>query len=166
MISGGTAAIIYGEPRLTTDIDLVIILPEPTIPKLHAIFDSDEFYVPPIEAMRVEASRHAHGHFNIIHTASTFRADIYIAGADELIAWGLEHRKSIDIAGQTLWVAPPEYVILSKLQYFRMSGQYKHLDDIRVMLRVSGEMIDRQIITTHVDRLRLQEQWDALNVTL
>src|SRR5580704_8202362 len=82
MISGGVAAILYGEPRLTTDVDLILVLPEHTVPKLHAVFDLEEFYVPPIEVMHVEARRRAYGHFNIIHTASAFRADIYIAGTD------------------------------------------------------------------------------------
>jgi hypothetical protein len=42
MISGGAAAIIYGEPRLTTDVDLVLILPESKIPALHSVFAADK----------------------------------------------------------------------------------------------------------------------------
>jgi hypothetical protein len=165
MISGGVAAIIYGEPRLTTDIDLVIALPEGVISGFHAIFDPEEFYVPPIEVMHLEARRRTHGHFNVIHTSSAFRADVYVAGTDSLMAWGLERRRPVRIADQALWVAPPEYVILSKLQYYRDGGSPKHLDDIRVMLRVSSDLIDRTMLEAHVDRLRLRPQWDHVQAT-
>jgi hypothetical protein len=164
MISGGVAAIIYGEPRLTTDVDLIIALPEDIIPDFHAIFDPEEFYVPPVEVLHVEARRRTYGHFNVIHMSSAFRADMYIAGADPLIAWGLERRRPTGIADQTFWIAPPEYVILSKLQYYRDGGSPKHLDDIRTMLRISGNAIDQVVLEEHVALLNLRPQWTALGV--
>jgi hypothetical protein len=164
MISGGVAAIIYGEPRLTTDVDLIIALPERIIPKFHAIFDPEEFYVPPIDVMHIEARRRTHGHFNVIHTSSAFRADIYMAGIDSLMAWGLERRKLLHVADQAIWVAPPEYVILSKLQYYRDGGSPKHLDDIRTMLRISADAIDRTVLRKQIEHLNLQTQWTALGV--
>jgi hypothetical protein len=45
-----------------------------------------------------------------------------------------------------VWTAPPEYVILMKMEYWRDGGSEKHLRDIRAMLRILGPDIDRAMI--------------------
>jgi hypothetical protein len=162
MISGGAAAIFYGEPRLTTDVDLVVVLSDTDVSRLHTAFDTSEFYVPPAEVLEVEAHRRAYGHFNIIHNETAFRADIYIAGTDSLHAWALSQRRQVYLQEQSLWIAPPEYVILRKLQYFRDGGSAKHLQDIRTMLQMSNNAINHTILQQYVDRLRLQSEWDEV----
>ncbi len=56
-------------------------------------------------------------------------------------------------------MAPIEYVILLKLRYFRNSGSDRHLRDIAAMLRISGTLIDRAVLTEWVDRLDLAREW-------
>ncbi|MBX2977361.1 MAG: hypothetical protein KF721_14645 [Ignavibacteriaceae bacterium] len=51
MITGSVASIIYGEPRLTHDIDIVLTIPKNLIEKLSGLFPLDEFYFPPIEIL-------------------------------------------------------------------------------------------------------------------
>ena len=43
IISGSVAAILYGEPRLTHDVDLVIFLRSEDVPRLREAFPSPEF---------------------------------------------------------------------------------------------------------------------------
>jgi hypothetical protein len=74
--------------------------------------------------MRAEHSRGVRGHFNIIHHDTGFKADIYLAGRDPLHAWAFKHRREIETAETTLSVAPPEYVIIRKLEFHR-EGQSK-----------------------------------------
>jgi hypothetical protein len=50
-------------------------------------------------------------------------------------------------------------VILSKLEFYREGGSEKHLRDIRSMLAVSGNEIDRALIERAVGELGLAEQW-------
>ena len=45
LVTGAVAAMAYGEPRLTNDIDVVADIDEGKIKKLLAAFLSDEFYV-------------------------------------------------------------------------------------------------------------------------
>jgi hypothetical protein len=113
----------------------VIILPEERVTALHAVFDGTEFYVPPVEVIAVEAHRPLYGHFNIIHTTTALKADIYTIGADHLHHWAIDRRRATTIDDETVWLAPPEYVALRKLQYFRDGGSDKHLRDVRAMLR-------------------------------
>jgi len=66
-IFGSVAAIVYGEPRLTHDIDIIISLHEDDINKFINSFPSNLFYCPPEEIIKNEIKRTSRGHFNLIH---------------------------------------------------------------------------------------------------
>jgi hypothetical protein len=57
IITGATAAIVYGQPRLTNDLDVVLALTEGHIPALLAAFPENQFYLPPLSVIRVEQAR-------------------------------------------------------------------------------------------------------------
>jgi hypothetical protein len=159
MVTGGLAAVIYGHPRLTLDIDLVVRLRESDVPKFAELWPADEFYVPPPEVIEAEARRAEHGHFNIVHSESAMRADIYVAGTSELNAWALERRVQRDIEGHGVYLAPIEAVILGKLSFFAIGGSERHLTDIARMMEVSGDLIDQESLDEWVTRLHLGEAW-------
>ncbi len=160
MITGGVASVIYGDPRFTRDIDIVLELPESGIEGLTQAFSSPDFYLPSVETLREEAGRPRHGHFNIIHRDTALRADVYLLGDDPLHAWGFGRRVRIPLdASIAIWLAPVEYVIVRKLEYYAISGSDRHLRDISVMLDVSGEQVDRVQLRRWVERLGLDEAW-------
>lgn len=160
-VTGSVASLIYGEPRMTHDIDLVVTLRDADVERLTAAFPDVDFYRPPSEVMQVELRRPAHGHFNIIHHATGFKADVYLTGTNSLHAWAFQHRRRVDEGGSAFWLAPPEYVILRKLQYFREGGSSKHLRDIRGMLAQSGGAIDEAELSRWVATLGLGTEWEA-----
>jgi hypothetical protein len=55
MITGGVASVIYGDPRFTRDIGVVMELGHPLVPRLSAVFQGEAFYVPPMEVLETEA---------------------------------------------------------------------------------------------------------------
>jgi len=59
VVTGGVAAVVYGDPRFTRDIDIVLRLDAVDAPRFAAAFDSKRFYVPPLDALRREARRAA-----------------------------------------------------------------------------------------------------------
>jgi hypothetical protein len=156
-ITGSVAASVYGEPRLTADIDVVLLLNAQDIPALRSAFPDADYYVPPEETLREEVARSARGMFNLVHHKSQFKADIYLAADDPLHAWALKHRRRIDLAGAGAWIAPPEYVILRKLEFLREGGSDKHLRDIRFILAATP--VDRAFIESEVARRDLSAQW-------
>src|SRR5436309_3238880 len=103
-ISGSVAAIIYGEPRLTHDVDFLVFLNEQNICQLSEIFPSPDFYVPPAEVIAAEAAREQRGHFNIIHVDTGFKADFYLTGRDDLNAWAFRNKRTVTYEGQTVVV--------------------------------------------------------------
>lgn len=163
MVTGAVAAIMYGEPRLTNDIDLVVELGEGDADALQGAFPPPDYYVPPPEVIRIEARRPLHGHFNVIHTATALKADFYPSADDPLHRWALPRRAAHDVEGNVLWLAPVEYVIVRKLEYLRAGGSDKHLRDIRAMLRESPSAIDDPEFLGQVTRLALEREWKLVD---
>ena len=159
MVSGSVAAILYGEPRLTNDVDMIVVLSRERAAGLAELFAPSEFYCPPLEVITVEALREQRGHFNIIHQETGFKADIYLGGRDPLHAWGLARAKRVQLGEDTIVVAPPEYVIVRKLEYYREGGSEKHLRDIRAMLRTSPELIHQADLQRLITERGLDEHW-------
>ena len=160
MITGAVASIIYGEPRLTHDVDLVLEMTEENTKNIVEAFPLDEFYCPPVDVIRLEIRRSLRGHFNLIHHETGFKADIYISGEDELHRWALAKRRRIKIEEETIWVAPPEYVILRKLEYYQEGRSEKHLRDIAGILEVSEEQVDLKELEGKIGEFALEEEWE------
>lgn len=160
MVTGGVAAIAYGEPRLTNDVDVVVQLEPRDAERLVAAFPVSEYYVPPVETIREEAARVAHGHFNIIDSDSALRADVYCVGEDRLGRWALDRRHNVPIGDEPFWLAPVEYVILQKLRYFRDSQASRHLRDVAAIVRISGDNVDHEVLRQWLEDLRLHAEWE------
>lgn len=161
-VSGSVAAILYGEPRLTHDVDLVVFLREAEIARLLEVFPSPAFYLPPAAIIAAEIARPQKGHFNVIHADTGFKADFYTAGRDELHGWAFRNARQLAYRGEPVIVAPPEYVIVRKLEYFREGGSEKHLRDIRSMLAVSGDTLDRLALQDWVQRCGVSAEWQLV----
>jgi hypothetical protein len=159
MVTGSTAAMIYGEPRLTHDIDLVVDLKPKHISAFHAFFSNDKFYVPPVEVLHVESARNIGGHFNLIHHKTGFKADIYLKGVDKLHAWAFKRRNMETIQDDKIWLAPPEYVIVRKLMYYKEGGSEKHLNDIQNIFANADTKIDHESIREQVKKQDLTDIW-------
>lgn len=162
IVSGSVAAILYGEPRLTHDVDFVVFLRTGDIPRLQEAFASPDFCFPPAEEVAVEIARPEKGHFNVIHTDTGFKADFYTAGRDEFHAWAFRHAKKFTYRDELITVAPPEYVIVRKLEYYREGGSDKHLRDIQAILAVSSEELDREALEEWTRKRGVEAEWRAI----
>jgi len=155
MISGSLAAIEYGEPRLTLDVDIALLLPESRVDQLATAFPEPDYYCPPADVLASEINRPNRGHFNVIHISSGLKADFYPSQNHPLFEWALANRKRIQIRENRVWLAPPEYVILWKLEFYREGAGDKHLRDIRGMLAVSADQIDLPFLNEWAEKLDL-----------
>ena len=161
MVTGAVASIIYGEPRLTHDIDLIVELSDEGVRKVVDLFPLEEFYCPPIEILKLEVKRPLRGHFNLIHHETGFKADVYTLGRDELHHWAMSKRKRFDVKGEAIWLAPPEYVILRKLEFFREGGSEKHLRDIAAMIEISSDQINFEELQNRIKECTLEKEWQT-----
>ena len=160
MVTGSVAAMVYGEPRLTNDMDIVLVLAPRHIQPLLDAFASDEYYAPPREVI-LDEIRHR-GQFNVINVASGSKVDFILCKYTEFAKEEFSRRQRVQLTANTeSESATPEDVILSKLAYYRLSGSRKHLEDIAGILRVSAPGLDFDHIESWARRLGLLAEWTA-----
>jgi hypothetical protein len=146
-VGGSVAAMAYGEPRATADVDVVIDATGADAEALQRAFPEEGWYIPPPDVLRRELGRGSHGSFNLLHHATGLKVDVYPAGREALNRYGLERVRSIDAFGVAMPIAPPEYVVAMKLRWWSISHQDKHLRDIRGMLATSpGQLPDNLVL--------------------
>lgn len=160
MVTGSVATTVYGEPRLTHDVDLVVSLGKVSPALLAAQFPESEFYCPPEEVIAVEAQRAQRGHINIIAHSTGFKADVYFISHDPLHQWAMAHRRTVALGNGTLAIAPPEYVIVRKLEFFREGGSRKHLRDI-ASIRAQTPLV-QAFIDEQIRERGLGKEWQAV----
>lgn len=164
MVVGSLASGVFGEARLTNDIDIVVDLRSDQVEPLCRAYPAPEFYVS-LPAARAAVARG--GQFNVIHPTSGNKIDLMVARGD---AWGREQvarrREEVILPDRRGYVASPEDVILAKMLYYREGQHEKHLRDIASMLRISGDQIDQQYIRDWASRLDLSDVWQAVLMRL
>jgi hypothetical protein len=140
---GSIAAMSYGEPRATLDIDVVVLLDDSGLDALAGLFQPPEFYLS-LEAAK--AAIRSKSQFNVIHPDSGMKVDFFVAG-DALETSQIQRRqRRAMLPGVEAWCSPPEELIVKKLSYYQQGASDKHLRDISSMLRISPDQIDLKLI--------------------
>ena len=77
----------------------------------------------------------------------------------------MQNRRTIEYEGHALQVAPPEYVIVRKLEFYREGRSEKHLHDIRGMLRHSRDQVDFERLERMIADKGLGPEWELAGGT-
>lgn len=158
-IGGSLAAMAYGEPRLTRDIDVVARLAPADAARLKARFPAPAFY---LDLTNAEEAIRSGGTFNLIHPESGFKVDFFVA-ADELSLHQVEHARSFPTArGGTARFCPAEDLVLQKLRSYDQGGSDKHLRDIASIVQTQGLEFDRARVTSDAEQMGLGSLWSAI----
>lgn len=156
-IVGSMASGVWGEPRMTLDIDVVARF-EKNVGKFCSFFPDDQFYV---SIPAAEDAVRRGGQFNVIDSLSSQKIDVMTITDSPWSQSQLSRRRLVElIEGVNGYVAAPEDVILGKLIYYRDGGSDKHFRDIRGIFAASGEMIDRAYLQRWASQLGVEEAWD------
>lgn len=144
VIGGSVATSVYGEPRSTLDLDLMIEADLDAVQRLVAELRSG-FYVEEEDAFRAVRDSAS---FNAIHLASAMKVDFFIAEAGDGTRRQMDRRRAIDIGGRALWFYAPEDIVIRKLMWFRLGGEQSERQwrDILGVLRMSESAIDREVL--------------------
>lgn len=159
--TGSVASMVYGEPRFTNDIDIVVRLDERGAREIAAAFVGDDWYVSAEAA--VDAVRRR-GMFNIIHVPSGLKVDLIVAPNDPYDTARFARVRSIRMPdGRLEPFSSPEDVILKKLAFFRESGSDKHLRDIATIVAVQGaEALDWEYMALWAGRLGVEAEFERV----
>jgi hypothetical protein len=156
MVVGSIASSVYGDPRLTHDLDIVVKLELEDAGIFERIFPENEYYCPPTDVIAQEIKKS--GQFNLIHHESGYKMDVILVRKVLHDTEEFKRRQKVPFwKGQSVFMATPEDIIIKKLEFYRKGGSEKHLRDIASILRhteVDNPYLDKWIAT-----LALQNEW-------
>jgi len=145
LVTGGMAVLIWGRPRFTADIDIVIELQRSDVDKLEialkalgnkGFIDKDTI----IEALSTQ------GEFNFIDGSTGVKIDFWILGNSAFDQRRIKRRVKKIILGKTIWFSSPEDLILIKAAWYKESQSSRQIEDIESIFAISADNLDRKYL--------------------
>ncbi len=158
MLVGSVASSMFGEPRATRDIDIVI---DPTDRQLRALvaeFETEGYYVDLAAALEAREQR---AQFNVIDVSTGLKVDFVIRKDRPFSREEFRRRQQIELAGVLASVATPEDTIISKLEWARAGDSERQLRDAASIVAIEGDRLDRRYLERWISELALEELWAA-----
>lgn len=153
-VTGGIAVSIWGRPRATFDIDIVIQIIEPQLRPLKTALQQISHAGYLDEDMAKDALIRK-GEFNFIEPDSGLKVDFWIRKETEYKRQQFKRRRIVLIHGKKIYFISPEDLILSKLQWYEKSGSSRHLEDIESVFKISREKLDMAYLKKWAKKLGL-----------
>lgn len=158
MLTGSLASSMYGIPRATNDIDMVIAPSREQLILLLELFQRIGLTVHTETALAALRNR---TQFNVIDFAHGWKVDLIVRKDREFSTTEFDRRKTHEVEGMRLTIATPEDVLLAKLEWARMGDSERQLDDAAGILRMQRDTLDARYIEYWVQSMELQQQWTA-----
>lgn len=145
IVTGGIAVLIWGRPRFTADIDIVIEMKESKVDTLEkALLSLGEYGYISREAI-MEALKNK-GEFNFIDGYTGLKVDFWVAKEGELSTLEFKRKKVKSLLGKKINFISPEDLILRKLLWYKESQSSRHLEDAQSISRISNEILDKKYL--------------------
>jgi hypothetical protein len=160
MLTGSVASSFYGEPRSTHDIDFVIVIAPPDAKKLAKSFEKARYYLS--EETIQEAMAHG-SPFNLIDSYTGLKADFWPLKPDSYHQTCFNRRKKHRIFGNDTYIASPEDLILTKLEWCKLSGESQvQFKDALGIYEVQRKNLDLEYIFKWSEHLGVKNLVDKL----
>lgn len=160
MLTGSMAAAWHGAGRATLDIDLVIEARAHQVGVFIAALPRPALYVSDEAARDAIANESM---FNVVDTATGWKVDLIIRKSRPFSHAEFARRHRIDMEGLQLHVASLEDLIVAKLEWAKLGGSARQLEDVATLVRVAGTAIADEYLHRWIDELDLHAQWRAIS---
>jgi hypothetical protein len=148
MLSGSVAMNFYGQPRMTRDLDIVVVIESADVEPFVALF-REEFYV---DRSIVEREVQTRGMFNLIHNEYVVKVDFIVRKEGEYGTAAFDRRRTITMDDMLLFIISAEDLILNKLLWARESASELQRRDVTNILAMA-EDLDANYLKTWAERL-------------
>jgi len=159
MLTGSVASSAHGLPRSTRDLDIVIAPTRAQLLTLIQQFPDSHYYADKQQALQALSNR---SQFNVIDYSSAWKVDFIIAEDSDYGREAFGRRRFIEIAGNHVYIASPEDVLIAKLRWAKLGGSDRQLQDAAGILSTQGGNLDVVYVEQWVRNLSLEEQWQSV----
>ncbi len=155
-ITGGMAVLVWGRPRFTADIDILIEFKVTDVDKLEVALNalSETGYVDK-DAMREALLRE--GEFNFIDGNTGVKVDFWILKKNSFDVLRMKRKVARDILNQKVYFISPEDLVLNKLLWYQESQSSRHLEDAESVFKISGENLNKDYLNKWAEKLNVSE---------
>ncbi len=145
IITGGIAVLVWGRPRFTADIDIVVELKFENINNLvkTLLLLGKANYID--KDMVKNALDHG-GEFNFIHGETGIKVDFWVLKKTPFELSRMKRKVAKSILNKKVYFVSPEDLILSKLQWYRQSQSSRHMEDAESVFKISGKKLDMEYL--------------------
>jgi hypothetical protein len=130
LITGSIAAGLYGQPRMTRDIDIVAVLHPPHASRLVDLLGAE--FICDVDVIRGAIVRR--GMFSVVHREALQKVDIIVRDDRDYEIEKFERRRLVEVDGQPMWLISPEDLVLSKLVWAKDSRSELQFRDVRSII--------------------------------
>jgi len=159
VITGGMAVSVWGRPRATFDIDIVVKIIESQASLLVRAFRNIRKAGYADEEMVKDAIRHK-SEFNFIDPDSGLKVDFWVTKKENLFEF--KNKKLKKFRDQNIYFVSPEDLILNKLQWQKETYSTKHLEDAKSVLAISGKKLDMDYLIRQAGKLKILDDLNDL----
>ena len=160
MLTGSLAAAYYGAPRATQDVDLVIESQPDSLRRFVEGMLAAGLYVDPEAAL--EALRTG-GQFNAIDPSTGWKADLIVRKSRPFSESEFGRRQHRELLGIDVALATLEDLIIAKVEWSELGNSELQRRDIRELLEMAGDSLDREYLERWIDELNLRTAWDRVS---
>lgn len=154
MLVGSHASSYFGEARSTHDIDVVVDLPEPKIPRLLSAVPTDRYY---LSEAAIREGRMA----NLIDTETGDKVDMFFVHDNDRSRAQLSRRIEAKILGVNVFVSSIEDTIVSKLGWYQQTGgSERQINDVRGIILAQRSRIDFDQLKQGIREAGLEKTWE------
>jgi len=158
MVTGSVASFVYGLPRFTHDLDLVVQMRKAHIPRLVSELGPGWHADP--ESIEDAIARRSQ--FNIISHETGFKVDIWLLTDEPFDLSRFSRRRGEEIEGRDIPVPSGEDAILAKLHWYKQAPSDRHIDDAREVWGCFAQDLDLDYLRHWADRLAVGDILDEI----
>ena len=158
MLVGSFASTYFGASRTTYDLDIVIEAAPDPLRGLVADLQADEYYA------ELDAALDARQHeslFNVIDKATGWKIDLIFRKSRAFDQEEFRRRRPAKLYDIQLFIASAEDVIIAKLEWSKLGGSQRQIEDVAKVLTIQWKTLDQIYLSKWIEELELHEQWSA-----
>lgn len=156
LVTGGMAVLVWGRPRFTADIDIIIGLQPEKVDDLEKALSciGEAVYIDKDSMIRALKN---FGEFNYIDSQTGLKVDFWVLKNNPFERLCLKRVIKKKILSKMISFISPEDLILSKLIWYKKTYSSRHLEDIQSILKISRDEIDQKYLRDWARRLEVAE---------